>query len=97
MRYFFTYFLLLLCVSFVACSSARILSQDANGGVLVVSGSEDGMMKEAEKLMNAHCGNRGFSIIKRDTVIVGQEQYSQTNYQIYIGRLPSETTRGGLD
>ena len=39
------------------------------------------MMQEAEKFMNAHCGSRGFSIVKRETVIVGQEQYSQTNYQ----------------
>jgi len=81
MQHLCTYFLILICLSFVACSSARVLSQDAHGGVLVISGSEDGMMKEAQKLMNAHCGSRGFSIIRRDTVVVGQEQYSRTNYQ----------------
>ena len=81
MRHIFTYFSLFICLNFMACSSARVLSQDMNGGILVISGSEDGMMKEAEKLMNAHCRSRGFSIVKRETVIVGQEQYSQTNYQ----------------
>ena len=86
MRQIYTFSLAILCLTFVACSSARVLSQDVNGGVLVISGSEDGMMKEAEKLMNAHCGSRGFSIVKRETVVVGQEEYSQTNYQDQLGR-----------
>ena len=81
MRYLYTVSLAIICISIMACSSARVLSQDMNGGVLVLSGSERGMMQEAEKVMSAHCGGRGFSIVKRETVIVGQEQYSQTNYQ----------------
>ena len=64
-----------------ACASARVFYQDQQGGILVVAGSEDGMMEAARERMNAHCGKRGYTIIKRFTVVVGSESYSQTNYQ----------------
>ena len=71
----------LSCMISLGCSSARIISQNIDGGVLSLHGSESGMLAEAQKAMQAHCGSRGFSIIKRETVVVGQEQYTQTNYQ----------------
>ena len=69
------------CVINIGCSGARIISQNVDGGVLSLHGSESGMLEEAQKVMQAHCGSRGFSIVKRETVVVGQEQYTQTNYQ----------------
>ena len=69
----------LLCFS--ACSGARVFYQDQQGGILVVQGSEDAMMAAAREKMNAHCGSQGYTIVKRFTVVVGSESYSQTNYQ----------------
>ena len=71
----------LLSLGSIACSGARIISQDIGGGVLSLYGSESSMMEKAQSVMNAHCGRRGFSIVKRETVVVGQEQYTQTDYQ----------------
>ena len=58
-----------LCFS--ACSGARVFYQDQQGGILVVQGSEDGMMAAAREKMNAHCGSQGYTIVKRFTVVVG--------------------------
>ena len=77
------YFMLcVLCIfGLGACASAQVFYQDQQGGILTVSGSEEGMMAAAQERMAAHCGSRGYTIVKRFTVIVGSESYSQTNYQ----------------
>ena len=74
-------FLLICAFALSACAGAKIFYQDQQGGILVVVGSEEGMMEAAREKMNAHCGSLGFTIIKRYTVVVGSESYSQTNYQ----------------
>ncbi|MCE9572749.1 MAG: hypothetical protein K8W52_06290 [Deltaproteobacteria bacterium] len=62
--------------------SASIYYQDQHGGVLALHDNEGKAMKDAQSKMAAHCGPAGFQIVKRETVVVGRENYasSQRNY-----------------
>ena len=76
------YLLLVNCgLALTACAGASVFYQDAQGGILVVSGSEEGKMAAARERIEAHCGPQGYVITRRFTVVVGSESYSQTNYQ----------------
>jgi hypothetical protein len=60
--------------------SAKVWSQDTTGGVLALEGDEGKAMEDADKKMAAHCGFGNYQIVKRETVVIGQEQYANTNY-----------------
>ncbi len=62
--------------------SASVYYQDRGGGVLALHDDEDRAMKDARDKMAAHCGAAGYEVVKRETVVVGQENYSnsQRNY-----------------
>lgn len=57
--------------------SASIYYQDRGGGVLALHDDEDRAMKDAFGKMAAHCGPAGYQIVKRETVVVGQENYTE--------------------
>lgn len=59
--------------------SAQIYSQDQSGGVLVLQGDEADAMKDATARMAAHCGAGAYKVVKRETVVVGAEQYTNSN------------------
>lgn len=64
------------------CGHATIWSQDPRGGVLALHGSEGSAMEDAHELMAAHCGADRYEILRRDTVVVGEQavtNYSQTS------------------
>jgi hypothetical protein len=60
--------------------TAQVFYQDAAGGVLALHGMEDRAMEDAVRQMTLHCGPSNFVIVRRETVVVGQENYSQTDY-----------------
>lgn len=57
----------------VACGHATVWSQDQGGGVLVLNGEESAAMDDAKKIMASHCGPGRFEILRRDTVVVGEQ------------------------
>ena len=59
--------------------SAKIRSQDQQGGVLVLEGDENKAMQDAQNKMGQHCGPGNYQIVKRETVKVGEEQYANSN------------------
>jgi len=58
--------------------SASIYYQDRGGGVLALHDDEDRAMKDAFTKMAAHCGPAGYQIVKRETFVVGQENYTDS-------------------
>lgn len=62
---------------------ANIHYQDTQGGVLTLQGNEGKALEDAQAKMAAHCGVAGYQIVKRETVVVGQENYThaRTDYQ----------------
>lgn len=89
----------LLALGAGCVGSAQVRYQDANGGVLTLQGDEQKSMEDAYKRMAAHCGPAGYSIVKRETVVVGQEQYTNTNkgYAEQEDRSRDEDTVGSHD
>ncbi|HFE45998.1 MAG TPA: hypothetical protein ENJ18_11000 [Nannocystis exedens] len=89
--------LLLITVLFTAtatgCGYARVFSQNAEGGVLTIYGNEKPAMENANEIMASHCGMGNYSLVSRDTVVVGQQTSTQsdTNYDEQGG---SKTTKG---
>lgn len=63
--------------------TARIYQQDTNSATFVLEGVEEKALDDAHKKMAAHCGARGYHLVKRDTVVVGKENYSseRTDYE----------------
>lgn len=84
--------LILLAPLLAACGTARIWSQDAHGGVIALQGDEDKAMEEANAIMASHCGRGRYQIVRRDTAIVGQEQYTSSNTD--YGERTDEVTDG---
>jgi hypothetical protein len=74
--------------------SAKVWSQDTTGGVLALDGDEGKAMEDADKKMAAHCGLGNYQLVKRETVVVGQEQYSNTNYGEQQNQQAQTTTAG---
>ena len=80
------------------CGHARIYSQNAEGGVLSIHGSERPAMDNANEIMASHCGAGNYSMVSRDTVIVGQSTStrSDSNYSEDGGskttKTPSQTS-----
>lgn len=63
------------------CGHATVWSQDQRGGVLALHGSESSAMEDAHELMAGHCGAGRYEILRRDTVVVGEQavtNHSQT-------------------
>lgn len=58
---------------------AQIWSQDQQGGVMALDGDETKATQDANAKMSAHCGFNNWYIVRRETVTVGQEQYSNSN------------------
>lgn len=89
----------LLALGAGCVGSAQVHYQDANGGVLRLEGDEQKSMEDAYKRMAAHCGPGGYSIVKRETVVVGEEQYTDTNkgYAEQEDRSKDEDTVGSRD
>jgi hypothetical protein len=83
-----------LLLSGCVLGSAKIWSQDTTGGVLALQGDEGDAMKDADKKMAAHCGFGNYEIVKRETIVVGQEQYSNTNYGEQQNTQGQQTTAG---
>jgi hypothetical protein len=76
-RLFLIIITITIALSFAGgCSHATIWSQDATGGVLALHGFEDDAMHDAHAKMTQHCGARGFQIVGRDTVVVGQRTHT---------------------
>lgn len=73
-------FALLSLITGCAMGSAKIWSQDTTGGVLALDGDEGKAMADADKKMAAHCGVGNYLVVRRDTVVVGEEQYSNNSY-----------------
>ena len=63
----------------MGCGSAQIFSQDAKGGVISVAAFDDASMDKAVVLMEQHCGKGRYRVVARDSVLVGSENYAQTN------------------
>ncbi len=82
---------------FAGCGHASIWSQDGQGGVLTLHGSEGPAMDDAQKVMAGHCGAGRFEIVRRDSVVVGQQAYSnqQTRYADKKDRNRGSTYRQG--
>lgn len=72
-----------LLVMLGACGHSSVLKQDERGGVLVLNGEEGAAMKDANQRMERHCAPKGYKVVKRERVTVGQEQYAtqRTDYQ----------------
>jgi hypothetical protein len=65
----------------VGCGgTASVYYQDQHGGVLALHNDEEKALKDAEQKMAAHCGAQGYQIVKRETVVVGQENYAQSQH-----------------
>ena len=63
-----------------AMGSAKIWAQDTTGGILALNGDEGKAMEDADKKMAAHCGLGNYMIVRRETVVVGKENYENTQY-----------------
>lgn len=65
-----------------ACGYADPISQSRYGGVLALQGDEEIAMKEANKLMLAHCGRDNFEVTLIEEVVVDEEDYvtTETDY-----------------
>lgn len=61
-----------------ACGYADPISQSRNGGVLALTGDESHAMKEARKLMAAHCGRDNYEVTLIEEVVVDEEDYVRT-------------------
>lgn len=85
-------FALLSLFTGCAMGSAKVWSQDTTGGVLALDGDEGKAMEDANKRMAAHCGMGNFVIVRRDTVVVGQEQYANTSYDEQQNQQAQTTT-----
>jgi hypothetical protein len=72
---------MLLCAVASGCAmgSSYIHEQDTRGGVLTLQGSEEDALADARGKMAAHCGAGNYQIVRRETVVVGHEQYTDTN------------------
>jgi hypothetical protein len=60
--------------------SASVYYQDTHGGVFALHDDQNKAMKDAREKMAAHCGPQGFQIVKQETVVVGKEQYTQSQH-----------------
>ena len=74
-----------------ACGYADPLSQSRNGGVLALTGDEAEAMKEAKRLMLAHCGPDNFEVVRIEEVVVDEEDYIVTE-SAYDGVTPEDET-----
>jgi len=74
-----------------ACGYADPISQSRDGGVLALTGDESTAMKEANKLMLAHCGRDNFEVTLIEEVVVDQEDYVRTESD-YDGGYADEGT-----
>jgi hypothetical protein len=63
----------------MGCGSAQIFSQDTKGGVISVAAFDDDSMDKAVVLMEQHCGKGHYRILARDSILVGSENYAQSN------------------
>lgn len=72
---------MLLCALASGCAmgSSYIYEQDTRGGILTLEGSEEDALEDARKKMAAHCGVGNYQVVRRETVVVGEEQYTDTN------------------
>lgn len=73
--------LMMLCLATTAgCAmgSAYVYQQDLRGGVLALQGDEQKAIEDAHAKMAAHCGAGNYRVYKRETVVVGQEEYTDT-------------------
>lgn len=61
-----------------AMGSAKIFAQDQAGGTLILEGDENKALEDANKKMAQHCGMGNFTIVKRETIVVGHENYSDS-------------------
>ncbi len=59
--------------------TASVRSQNQTGGILVLVGDENKAMADANNKMGVHCGPGNFTIVARDTVKVGSENYANSN------------------
>lgn len=75
---------ILALVSLTACGHATIWSQDQRGGILALHGSEGPAMEDAQRQMASHCGAGRYEILRRDTVVVGEQ--AVTNHSQTSGR-----------
>jgi hypothetical protein len=61
-----------------AMGSAEVFAQDQAGGTLILKGDEGKAMEDANKKMALHCGMGNFTVVKRETLVVGHENYSDS-------------------
>jgi hypothetical protein len=80
-----------LALLFGACGHATIWSQEQRGGVMALHGSEGPAMDDAKDQMSAHCGAGGYEIVRRDTVVIG-EQAVTNHSQAAAGRSTTANT-----
>lgn len=87
--------LLFAAVSGCAMGSSYIYQQDTRGGILTLEGAEEEALKDASTKMAAHCGVDNYQIVRRETVVVGHEQYTDTNRgYVESGERQREETTG---
>jgi len=58
--------------------SAKVYSQTQTGGTFVLEGDENKALEDANKKMAMHCGMGNFTVVSRDTVVVGSENYTDS-------------------
>lgn len=81
----------LVVVVLGGCGHATIWSQEERGGVMALHGSEGPAMDDANDQMASHCGVGRYEIVRRDTVVVG-EQAITNHSQSSSGRNSSATS-----
>ena len=62
---------LVLCGCNKYQAQVRVVSQDNQGGVLAVGGDRNESMPAAQRHIQIHCGEYGYTILKQETVPVG--------------------------
>jgi hypothetical protein len=72
---------MLLCAVASGCAmgSSYVHEQDTRGGILTLQGDEEAALADARKRMAAHCGVGNYQVVRRETVVVGHEEYTDTN------------------
>ena len=60
-----------------ACGTARVISQNTEGGVIELQGDRGKAMEQASSEMAAHCGPGNYRIVQQGEEVVGQDTFTR--------------------
>jgi hypothetical protein len=86
---------LVLIVALSACGTARIISRNAQGGIIELQGDRGKAMEQANQEMASHCGPGNYSIVQEGEEAVGtdtiqQQQTQDTEHTSRSGRTTTD-------